>query len=73
VKRDPNSGEPSPHLDGEREGVYNDPIGSEVGVSMDGDPKKEVNQNPVDATMKADPEMLKLNKLINGRDNTNKK
>ncbi|MRG87290.1 hypothetical protein [Salinibacillus xinjiangensis] len=65
-------GDPSPHLDGEREGVYAAPEGVQAGVSMDGDPKKEVNQNPEDAVVKKDPEMLKLNKIMGGRDQTKK-
>ncbi|GAA0501171.1 hypothetical protein GCM10008986_30730 [Salinibacillus aidingensis] len=64
------TGEPSAHLDGEREGVYKDSAGVQAGVSMDGDPKKEVNQNPEDAMIKSDPEMLKLNKALKGRDQT---
>ncbi len=73
MERRPNVGDPSPHFDGEREGVYADNEGKEVGISMDGDPKKEVNQNPMAAANKADPEKLKLNNLIQGRDENNKK
>ncbi|SET04405.1 hypothetical protein SAMN05421676_102417 [Salinibacillus kushneri] len=62
------TGEPSSHLDGEREGIYQDSTGVQAGVSMDGDPKKEVNKNPKDATIKSDPEMLKLNRVMKGRD-----
>jgi hypothetical protein len=68
LERNTNSGKPSPNLDGEKEGIYVANMGSQVGVSLDGDPKKEVNQNPQDAVNKRDPEMLKLNRLINGRD-----
>ena len=68
MEKEPNIGEPSPHFDGEREGIYQDAFGKEMGVSMDGDPKKEVNQNPEDARNKGSVTMGRLNKLIQGRD-----
>ncbi|MBB6454103.1 hypothetical protein HNQ94_002554 [Salirhabdus euzebyi] len=71
-RRRTDANNPDPHFDGEREGIYADNMGKQMGVSMDGDPKKQTNQNPEDAMVKKDPEMLKLNELIEGRDSSKK-
>jgi hypothetical protein len=58
--------ETTPHLDGEKESIINDSTasaGSQMGIQMD---TKEVAQerNPFHFTLKQDPEMKQLGKLM---------
>ncbi|MCP8618123.1 hypothetical protein [Salirhabdus salicampi] len=57
----------SPHFDGEKEGVYQDSEGVEMGVSTDGAFEEEGYKNPFNATLKANQDFEKLNKAVSSK------
>ena len=64
-KRD-NGTNPAPHFDGKREGIINDPLGTQstqMGVSMDTDQSK----NPFHVTKLNNEEMKEFEQLTRGK------
>jgi hypothetical protein len=61
--------EATPHFDGEKEGVINDPTatsGSSMGIKMETNVEFALERNPFNFTPKKDPEMEKFESLMRG-------
>jgi hypothetical protein len=68
-RRNQNS-EVTPHQDGERESIINDPLstsGSQMGIRLDADPEFSQEKNPFDHEIKPDPSMATFEKLLRGK------
>lgn len=68
-RRNQNS-EVTPHRDGARESIINDPLsteGSQMGIRLDADPEFSQETNPFDHEIKRDPSMDTFEKLMRGK------
>jgi hypothetical protein len=62
------TGDPSPHFDGAREGPIADPAGGPtMGVRSDIDPENPTNKNPYDLKDTRNEDMELLNEIIGGK------
>lgn len=62
--------EVTPHQDGEKETIINDPLateGSQMGIKLDADPEFSQETNPFDHEIKRDPSMDTFEKLMRGK------
>ncbi|OAS88330.1 hypothetical protein A6K24_16625 [Metabacillus litoralis] len=62
--------EVTPHPDGEKESIINDPLstaGSQIGIKLDADPEFTQEKNPFDHQFKPNPTMAPFEKLMSGK------
>ncbi len=62
--------EVTPHPDGKKESIINDPLstaGSQMGVTLNADPEFTQEKNPFDHEIKPDPSMGTFEKIMRGK------
>ncbi|WP_299088880.1 hypothetical protein [uncultured Metabacillus sp.] len=60
----------TPHPDGEKESIINDPLasaGSKIGIEMNADPEFTQEKNPFHYEFKPDPSMAQFERLMRGK------
>ncbi|TCT22380.1 hypothetical protein EDD68_10926 [Melghiribacillus thermohalophilus] len=57
-------GDPDPHFDTRRDGIYNDNTGVKIGMIMNEQPGGKLDSNPFHLSLKRDPRMKRFSEVM---------